>query len=299
MNDTYTHEQKIIVTGGAGFVGANLLRILKERYNSATLVSVDVRTPLYPIDGVIYEQCDVRDAERLNVILQNSSKIFHLAAIIGTHESFDDPRLVFDTNVGGTLNILEHARKNGTEVFVAGMPGIWNNPYSISKDACVRLAKSYFETYNVKVSVLRWFSIYGPYQYVSRYNKAVPTFIHNALNNLSLPVYGDGTQVADFIYVDDAVTMAIEMLEYQYWGKVVECATGVGSEVNTLANEIIRLTDSTSKIEHLPMRSGEPEHAKIVADTTELDSLLHYKQKTLAEGLEKTIAYYKENPQTD
>ncbi|PIS22631.1 hypothetical protein COT50_00750 [candidate division WWE3 bacterium CG08_land_8_20_14_0_20_41_10] len=286
---------KIAVTGGAGFIGTNLLQELKKRYIDAEIISIDIRNPQYPVSGIKYELCDVRLKDRLFTPLNSSNKIFHLAALIGTHESFDNPSEVFETNIGGVLNILDFVKRNPqTELFVAGMPGIWNNPYSISKDAAVRMALAYYETYLIKVSILRWYSVYGPYQYINRYNKAVPTFITKALNNEPLPVFGNGNQTSDFIYVQDAVNLAIDSLENRKWGKVIQCASGKGITVNQLVNKIIKLCKSSSKVAHLPMRIGEPENAYVVADTEELKK--HYSRKpiTLDEGLSKTITFYQQ-----
>lgn len=293
-------KQKIVVTGGAGFIGTNMLIALKSRYPDADIMSVDIREPGYPIKGVTYKNCDVRSRDKLFIVLADADKIFHLAAHIGTHESFDEPFKVFEINVGGTLNVLDFVKTNfNTELYIAGMPGIWNNPYSISKDSAVRMAISYYETYKIKVSVLRWYSVYGPYQYVSRYNKAVPTFIYNALNNKPIPVYGDGNQVADFIYVDDAVNLAIDSLEQKEWGKTIHCATGIGISVNNLVKKIIKLCNSKSVVQYLPMRAGEPPNAKVIADVTELNKNYKRKLLTLDEGLAKTVLYYKENKPVD
>lgn len=291
---------KIIVTGGAGFIGTNLLHALLSRYPDSLVVSLDIRDPIYPIDQVIYERCDVTLRQDLHNFLSGADKIFHLAAIIGTHESFDDPYLVVKVNLEGTVNLLEYVRGElDTELYVAGMPGIWNNPYSISKDAALRMSLAYFESYNIKFSALRWYSVYGPYQYTSRYNKAVPTFINSALNNKPIPVYGDGNQIADFLYVDDAVNLAIDSLENKCWGKVIACSSGVGVSVNTLASMIIKLCNSNSKIEYLPMRLGEPPGAKVIADTTELSRIYNRKSISLEQGLIKTIDFYKTHTAVD
>jgi nucleoside-diphosphate-sugar epimerase len=294
------NKQKVIVTGGAGFIGTNFLHTLQQKYKDVELISVDIRKPIYPVDGVVYELCDVRDAHSLSLVLKGATKIFHLAAIIGTHESVESPYASFDTNVQGTINVLEYGRLYDVEIFIAGMPGVWNNPYSISKDAAVRMAVSYYETYGLKVCVLRWFSVYGPYQYLERYNKAVPTFINRALRNQPIPIYGDGNQVADFIFTSDAAFYAIGMLEKAQWGKVVQCASGRGISANELAACIIELCGSSSKIEHLPMRKGEPLHSVIVADTAGLKEIFPtHNPVDLREGLKETIEYYREYPPLD
>jgi UDP-glucose 4-epimerase len=291
---------QIVVTGGAGFIGTNLLIALRQRYSNAELVSLDIREPAYRLPGVQYRMCDVRDAELVNKQLSGADKVFHLAAIIGTHESFESPYAAFETNVQGTVSVLEAARNQGMEVFIAGMPGIWNNPYSISKDAAVRLARTYYETYHVKVSVLRWYSVYGPYQYVSRYNKAVPNFIMSALREQPLPIYGAGTQVADFLHAQDAAWYAISMLEQQKWGSVVACAGGEGISVNDLAQTIIDISGSKSTVKHLPMRPGEPQGAVVVADTKVLDNMFpDHTRIPLQSGLRDTIKYYRDHPALD
>ena len=291
---------KICVTGGSGFIGTNMLLALKKRYAEAEIMGLDIRTPVYPVNGIAYRMIDVRDKKAITASLQGSDMIFHLAALIGTHESFEDSRAVFGTNIDGTLNVLDFARQVGAKVFVAGMPGIWNNPYSISKDAGVRLVLAYNEAYGVRACSLRWFSVYGPYQYVARYNKAIPTFIHRALNNASIPVYGDGEQIADYIYVEDAVNAAIDMLENKQWGKVYECATGVGISVNDLVAEIITMCRSTSRREYLPMRKGEPTGARVIANIHPLRAALpSFKARGLREGLQQTIAHYMTHPALD
>lgn len=290
----------ICVTGGSGFVGTNMLRVLSERYKQAKLTSVDVREPVYPIDGVTYITTDVRDEKSLHAALSGMDKIFHLAASIGTHESFDNPQEVFATNVHGTLHVLNYARQAGCEVFVAGMPGIWLNPYSVSKDAAVRLTQAYHEAYGVQVCSLRWYSIYGPYQYVARYNKAVPTFIDKALRGEDIPVYGDGNQKADFVYVDDAVTAAIDMLEHKHWGKVYQCATGKGTSVNALVGMITDACNSKSSSIQLPMRAGEPEGAIVFADIAPLQQALGtFEPMPLEVGLARTIDHMVKHPALD
>lgn len=291
---------KICVTGGCGFIGTNMLITLKQRYPAADITAIDIRNPLHSIDGVTYRTVDVRDRREFTEALSGSDMIFHLAALIGTHESFTDPQATFDTNVGGTLNVLDFAREHGTSVYVAGMPGIWNNPYSISKDAGVRLLLSYAEAYDIPACSLRWFSVYGPYQYVARYNKAVPTFINCALKDIPIPIYGDGEQIADYIYVEDAVNAAIDMVESKQWGNVYECATGVGISVNHLVEKIVAMCNSTSQQEHIPMRRGEPIGAQVVANIHPLQHAIpSFKARSLQEGLQMTIEHFREHPALD
>jgi UDP-glucose 4-epimerase len=287
-------QSTIYVTGGAGFIGTNLLLALQTRYPACVLVSLDIRMPAYPVKGVHYERVDVRNMQALSAAVKSDAlHIYHLAAVIGTHESFENSEEVTATNIQGTLNVLEVAKQLDVPLFIAGMPGIWNNPYSISKDTAVRFAAAYYEYYKTKVAVLRWYSVYGPWQYVKRYNKAVPSFVYAALKNQDLKVYGSGKQKADFLYVEDAVNLAIDMLENELWGSVIACGSGIGISVNELCKTILHLTGSNAGIRHVPMRLGEPEDADVHATNTEREKVLKRPLMPLTEGLLKTIEFYK------
>ncbi len=202
-------------------------------------------------------------------------------------------------NTLGTINVLDAARQNGNRVVLSAKPNPWLNVYSITKKAAEEFFLMYHSLFGVDSRIGRFFSIYGPGQKTVKHGvqKAVPTFILRALRNEPIPVFGTGEQTADFIYISDAVTAFIILgCGKNMGGEVVEIGTGKQLTVNFLAETIIRLTGSKSKIIHFPMRSGEPLNAKVAADTTKMEKMLKFYPKiSLEEGLEKTINWYKNN----
>lgn len=229
----------------------------------------------------------------LKEVLMGTEKVFHLAAELGTHETFLNPDTTNEINVEGTLNVLELAKEYGFSLFVASKPNIWLNPYSISKEAAEKYALVYAKEYGVKVAVLKWFSVYGPYQYVYKYQKAVPTFVNRAIKDMPIFVYGDGKQMADFVWVEDAIRAADEIVSKGIFGEVIEYGSGTGTRVIDLVELIIRLTGSKSKIKYLPMRIGEDSGSKVYANTTRAKLLIGVRPTSLEVGLKKTIAFYR------
>lgn len=284
----------ILITGGAGFIGTNLLLFLQASYPQTRLISFDIAEPLFPVEDVTYIHGDVRSLPHLRKVARGAEKIFHLAAELGTHETFINPDTTNEVNIGGTVTVLEAAREFSSAVFVASKPNVWLNPYSISKAAAEQYALLYAREYGVKVTVGRWFSVYGPYQYIRKYQKAVPTFIYRALTNQDIPVYGDGTQKADFLHVKDAVRAADFILQKEQFGTVVEIGTGKGVSPNDLAALIVKLTNSSSRITHQPMRQGETSHSEIIADTETAASLGFAPKVDLDQGLIQTIGWYQD-----
>lgn len=286
---------KYLVTGGAGFIGTNALRYLKRQYPNADLISFDIAQPKFPVEGVSYVHGDVRSFLHLRNVVKGADRVFHLAAELGTHETFTYPDTTNEVNLQGTVNLLELAKDYGFPLFLASKPNVWLNPYSISKEAAERYAMMYAQEYKTKVVVLKWFSVYGPYQYIHKYQKAVPTFIYKALKQEPIPVYGDGKQEADFVFVEDAVIAADIAISKRLFGEIIEFGWGKGVEINALVKKIIQLTNSHSEIKYLPMRKGEDLNAKIFANMRKANTLLRYKPTvSLDEGLARTIAFYKE-----
>ncbi len=287
---------KILVTGGAGFIGTNLLLFLRKNHPNSTLVSYDIAQPVFPVKGVRYLHGDVRSYLHLREVTREVDWIFHLAAELGTHETFANPDIANETNIGGTVNLLESARTNQFALLVVSKPNIWLNPYSISKEAAEQYARMYFHEMNVPVIVMKWFSVYGPYQYVNKYQKAVPSFINSALRGEPLTIYGSGNQKADFVYVKDAVAAAVQAMEREVFGQTIEFGTGKAVSVNSLAQTVVRLTNSSSKIVHIPMRRGEFESSVVTANLRKAKELLNFEATVpLEQGLVKTIRFYKQS----
>jgi len=229
---------KIVVTGAAGFIGAAVVRDLVRRPEVDAVVAVDALTyaanpltveALSRLPGVTFVQADVRDRGAMARLFETYAPagVMHLAAETHVDRSIDDPRLAIDTNVGGTLTLLEAARAYWSELPSAaraafrflhvstdevygslGETGQFreedayapNSPYSASKAAADHLARAWHRTYGLPVMISNCSNNYGPYQFPE---KLIPLMVLNALDGKPLPLYGHGTNVRDWLFVED------------------------------------------------------------------------------------------------
>lgn len=275
--------ERALVIGGKGFIGGAVTRLLRASgYDAATYDLVD-------------EQ-NVNDIPLLEAEISGSTVVFDCAGILGSAETFDYIRETVAANVNGVLNVLEVCEKYHVPMVFMSLKNDWNNPYMITKHAATRFCLMYHEYRNLPVAVIRGLNAYGPGQHWGTVRKVVPTFCVKALNHEPLTVYGDGKQIADMIYVDDLAEVMIRAWEKQAWGQVIDGGTGVPVRIIDLAKKVIALTDSDSRIEHAPMRPGEPEHAIALADPVDMVRKLgFYPHTSLDEGLAQTVTWYREN----
>lgn len=281
-----------LVTGGGGFIGGCLLRILKERGYRVTCLDISNRnlprgTPL--IKG------DILDKKAVEKAMKGKDIVFHLAGILGTAELQYLAVEAVGANVIGALNIFNAAVKNKTKVVLVSKPNPWLNTYSITKEAADKFCKMYQRDFGLKAMTVKWFSVYGPAQKHYGVRKAVPTFIVAALQGQPLEIYGNGKQYADFVYLDDTVNATVDLSESsKAYGKTFEIGSGKGTTPIKIAKMIIKLSGSKSKIKHIPMRLGEDPNTRVVANLSQIRRVIDYKPKTkLNEGLKITIDYYR------
>ena len=209
-----------LVTGGSGFIGTNLIKRLSNNnhveYRENIIVSVDnYSTGLEKNDidcpGVEYHFVDITEHTNYSSLIQDCEVIFHLAALPRIQPSFETPTESFKSNVLGTMNILEWARKNGNiPVVYAGSSsthgGVYSNPYTFTKWQGEELCKLYNLVYNLPIIICRFYNVYGPYQATEgAYCNVLGIFERLYNNNEPLTITGDGEQRRDFTYVDDIV----------------------------------------------------------------------------------------------
>lgn len=294
MNNQY---KKVLITGGSGFIGQHLTNIL---LNKNCHVSILDRSPMKLQKLVDVFAGDIRDQSIVTKAMRDIDIVYHLAGVLGTEELNTQSILATKINVVGTLNTLNAALKNKTKVLLVSKPNVWLNTYSITKDASEKFCKMYQKEFGLKATIVKWFSVYGPGQKHYGVQKAVPTFIVKALTKKSLPIFGDGLQMADFIYVADAVSATVLAAEDpKMEGETVEIGTGKGTQIIDLAKKIIRLSHTSSGIKFIQMRGGEIPNSKVVANIKLLKSLGFKPKISLLDGLEKTIKFYKNIVKSD
>lgn len=271
-------NKKILITGGAGFIGTNLSKkLIKD--NDVTII--DLNKPKYG-DWI---KADVKKNNWFGEV-GKVDYIFHFAAINDLNMSIKSPSLVKITESRGIKNIVHFANQiNAKAVIYSSSASIYNpkkNVYNTSKLDSENHLK---ENCDVPYLILRIFNIYGSYM-----NKSVVyNFIHNALKNQPLVINGSGNQTRDFIYVKDSIQFIIEKLKLLQSSQIVDVGSGVETSVNKLANLIIKLTDSKSKVIYRKITKQEEvfeiERSKTESPLTDATPLLL--------GLREVINYYK------
>jgi len=300
---------KVLVTGGAGFIGSRLVeRLLNLGYdvtvvdNLSTGKKQNLREALRNIDFI---QGDIRDKEVLKKATRGVDYVVHLAALISVSESVRLPNLYFDVNVNGTLALLNESSKAGVEKFVfASSCAVYGNPvripigedhplrplspYAESKLAAERHCRMYSQRKALKTFILRLFNVYGPRQDHSQYSGVITQFVRRVSQNQPPIIYGSGEQTRDFIYVDDVVEYVVRTL-----GSEAEETYNIGSGKQTTINELAGLvTKIMGKPDliplHLPPREGDIVHS--LADISKAKAILGYTPQTpLGEGLKEAI----------
>jgi UDP-glucose 4-epimerase len=309
---------KLLITGGAGFVGSHLCErftkfghtvICFDNFMSGNLLNI---RHLLDYRNFKLVKGDVRDYDLLERISQGVDVVFHLAAQIHVDRSYVEPRLTYEVNVIGTLNILEVARMHdikkviyasSSEVYGSAQyvpineehPLCAPHPYGASKIAAERMCYAYIRTYGMNIPIVRFFNIFGSRQQDIGYGGVISIFTRRVLQNLPPIVYGDGTQTRDYTYIDDAVEAYDLILNYE--GELKEPLNfGSGKEIRIvdLANLIIELCGKKGQLEpvHIEPRIGEVN--RLVADASKAKSVLKWKpQYDLVKGLKAFIQWYR------
>jgi UDP-glucose 4-epimerase len=231
----------ILVTGGAGFIGTNLIkRLLLENHKIISIDNYNTGFKNNHQDGVIYINDDVRNIKNFS-LHGEFDVVYHLAAIARIQPSFEQPLEYFETNANGTLNIAEFCVKQNIPLIYAGSSshhsGKFKNPYTFSKDIGEEIIKLYQEHFNLKASITRFYNVYGPHHLKDGgYSTLIGRWEHLIENNQSLTIYGDGSKRRDFTHVDDIVEALIKIHDKNKWGFIFELGRGKNYSVNEIAD---------------------------------------------------------------
>ena len=305
-----------LVTGGAGFIGSNLVRSLVADGVSVRVLD-DLSTGRMENledlgDGVEVRTGDVRDPIAVASAMESVDTVFHLAAIPSVARSVADPRSSNEVNVTGTLNMLIAARDAGCRrVVLASSSAVYGvqrtmplheqmvcapiSPYGVTKLAGERYMKAFFESYGLPTVSLRFFNVFGPRQNpLAEYAAVVPRFIRAALEGEPVTIFGDGTQTRDFVYVGDvmaAIRLAADASD-EALGAAFNVATGQPHTVGELHRAIAKLAPDLGP-EPIPAPPRPGDIAQSQADISLARSVLRYEPKhTFELGLSLTFDWF-------
>jgi UDP-glucose 4-epimerase len=299
------------VTGGAGFVGANLVRRLGDRYDVRVLDSLVTGSPAALPPGVELVVGDIRDGDAVDHALAGVDAVVHLAAAGSVVDSVADPFPNFDVNARGTLTVLDAARRAGVErvvvastggALVGNAPGPVDessvprplSPYGAGKAAAEAYCSAYAGSYGLRTVALRFANLYGPF---SAHKKGVVTAFFRALHGgRPMVVHGDGGATRDFLHVDDLCDALDRSLTADVpGGTTLHVASAVETSIDQLAGLCAEVAGrSGHPVEHSPARTGEVEHN--VASYRLAEQVLGFRPTiSLRDGLAGTWDWYREN----
>jgi len=294
----------ILVTGGAGFIGSHIVdEYIKLGYK--IIVVDDLSNGLFEFvnNKSEFYKIDIRNYEDLEKIFINKKIdiVNHHASKINVFESIENPKLYFDVNVRGTLNLLELARKYKVKRFIFASSGgaikhIRNNTfksiYGLNKYICELYLKNYYKLYNLKFVSLRYSNVYGPRQIPNSDSGVISIFCKNYLENKEFKIFGDGKQTRDFVFIKDVIDANVIALN----SKVGIFNIGSGKEISIL--ELIELfkkiENKNIKFSYYPQRPGDIKRSCLNIDKTK--EMLKWKSKVdLIDGIRVTLQWMKEN----
>jgi UDP-glucose 4-epimerase len=268
----------IMVTGGAGFVGTNLIkRLLKDGHNVVSLDNYSTGKKENHQEGCVYHECDIRDVIDFNYFMKDVDIVYHLGALARIQPSFINPANTLEVGILGTMNILEYAREQGCKVIFAGSSSVHSgklkNPYTFSKVVADDLCLLYKKHFNVDTKICRFYNVYGPHQLTEgEYCTVVGIFESQYKEGVELTITGDGEQRRDFTHIDDIVEGLILTAQSDNFEiDTIELGRGNNYSINELA-EMFGCGHT-----YIPERPGE---ARItLCDISEANKNIGYEPK--------------------
>ena len=268
---------KALVTGGAGFIGSNIVAQLQHEGHEVEVLDnllSGYRINLEPLGGARFVEGDVRDPRAVDEAMAGAEVVFHLAASVGNKRSIEQPLADAEINVLGTLQVLEGARRHGLrKVIASSSAGIFgelrqlpisedhpvepDSPYGCTKLCEEKLCLAYSKLYELEAVCLRYFNVYGPNQRFDAYGNVIPIFVFQILRGQTLTIFGDGEQTRDFVNVHDVVQANVKAAKTTG----VSGAFNIGSGTRITINELVRLVREsvalTPDVRYGPPRAGD------------------------------------------
>ncbi len=310
---------KYLVTGGAGFIGSNLVRFILAKGHEIVVLdnfATGKRENMHDfLDKITFVEGDIRDRKTVDKAVAGVTAIFHEAALGSVPRSVEEPMTAHDVNVNGTLTVLEAAKSAGVKrvIFAASssaygdspvspkvetMPPRPISPYAANKVACECYLRAYAACYGMETLCLRYFNVFGPYQDpFGAYAAVIPAFVSKLLKRERPVIFGDGEQSRDFCFIDNvcqANWLAASAPAKVCDGTVMNIACHASTTLNQIFRQLQQLMNVDLEPEYGPVRAGDVKDS--LADISLAKQIIGYQPKVYFEdGLRKAIHWYTEN----
>ena len=308
---------KALVTGGAGFIGSNIVEMLIEKGGDVTVFDNLSSGYLCNIEHYIkngeieFINGDVRESESVSKACKGKDMVFHLAACVGRKKSIDNPKLDSSTNLLGTINVLEGMKKNNVpRIVYSSSAAIFgeplsstvdenhplnaNSPYGVSKLAAEKMILVYSGTYGITGACIRYFNIYGRNQRFDLYGNVIPIFAKRIFSGHPMTIYGDGAQTRDFVCVSDVVAVNLIASKIERGMNVYNLGSGSSITINELAELMQDISGEHVGVGYAPERIADVKNCR--ADISKIEKELGFKAAMgIKQGLTDYLRWYQNN----
>jgi UDP-glucose 4-epimerase len=304
----------ILITGGAGFIGSHYADTFIERGHQVTVFD---KMPQIHEFRAEFIRGDIKDRRAVEEAVRRHDFVIHAGGMLGTHETVNAPTATAQENILGGLNVLDAVTRYGNRLINISKPNVWLNPYSITKDCIEKFCFMHVREFGTKLAIIKPFNVYGPRQKYARVQKAIPTWIVQALRGQPLEVFGSGRATMDLVHVNDICNGTAAVLEQfdacciqdsdeisvDVWGnfpaynrQVLEIGSGEEISVNDTISLLQAALGIDVEVRHVPMRRGEVDGTRLCSNNSQLARLTGYRPTVdLGEGLRETVEYYRAN----
>ena len=308
---------KILITGGGGFQGSHLAEFLLQSGHSVSVLNTYSENSKANLENILDKLNliwgSVTDREIVDKSVRGHDVVFHLAGHINVDESLEDPLIFIEANIFGTYNVLEAVKKHRNRMILASTCEVYgdghdlrergilnetaelkpNSPYAASKAGADRLSYSYYKSYDLNVTIVRCFNVFGERQKSGQFGALISIMVAKAMRGEDLVIFGDGNANRDYSYISDIVRAYGMVLDNndKLRGKVINFASGQNTSVKDIANYIANKFNV--KVTHGPARPGEA--TRFPADTSFAKSLGHSPKVSIWEGINRYIEWAKQN----